>query len=113
MHHPPEAGPPLHVHKFEDEGFYILEGRYRFTLFTPEKQVTEAGPGNFVMAVRGVSHSFRSLGPGIGKMLVYFAPGGAEGYFEAGSQISPDDPDRRTKREELDRKYGIALVPRD
>jgi hypothetical protein len=24
LHHPPDTGPPLHVHQFEDEGFFIL-----------------------------------------------------------------------------------------
>ena len=97
MHHPPETGPPLHVHQYEDEGFFVLEGHYRFTLFGPEKQVREVGPGDFVMAAKTVAHSFRSLGPEIGKLLVYFTPAGAEAYFEANSQIPQYDPDRKAK----------------
>lgn len=112
MHHSPETGPPLHVHKYEDEGFYILEGNYRFTLFAPEKQTREVGPGEFVMAARRVPHSFRSLGPEIGRMLVYFTPGGAEGYFEASSRIPPEDPERTAKRQALEDKYGTTILPR-
>ena len=112
LHHPPETGPPLHVHQYEDEGFYILEGTYRFTLFAPEKQVREVRSGDFLMAARGVAHSFRALGPGLGKMLVYFTPGGVEAYFEAGSQIAADDPERAKKWEELGQGFGISVLPR-
>jgi quercetin dioxygenase-like cupin family protein len=111
-HHPPETGPPLHVHQHEDEGFFVLAGRYRFTLFTPDKQVREVVPGDFVMATRGVAHSFRSLGPELGKLLVYFTPGGAEAYFEESSQIPRDDPNRKEKCQELDRRFGITMMPR-
>jgi mannose-6-phosphate isomerase-like protein (cupin superfamily) len=112
MHHPPEVGPPLHVHKHEDEGFYILEGHYQFTLFTPDKQTREVSAGDFVMAAKGVAHSFRSLGPETGKMLVYFTPAGVEAYFEASSRILPDDPERKAKCQELNRRFGIAIVRR-
>jgi hypothetical protein len=64
------------------------------------------------MAARGVPLTFRSLGPGAGKMLVHFMPGGAKVYFEESSHISPEDPHRAIKRQELERKYGITLVPR-
>lgn len=55
MHHPPVSGPPLHVHSLEDEGFYVLEGKYQFTLRETE---TILGPGEFIMAARGVPHKF-------------------------------------------------------
>lgn len=112
MRHPPETGPPLHVHEHEEEGFYILEGRYRFTLFNPDKQTREVGAGDFVMAARGVAHSFRSLGPETGKMLVYFTPAGAEAYFEASSLIPPDDPDRKARCQDLDRRFGMTIIRR-
>jgi mannose-6-phosphate isomerase-like protein (cupin superfamily) len=112
MHHPPETGPPLHVHQHEAEGFFVLEGRYRFTLFTPEKEVREVSSGDFVMASRGIPHSFRSLGPELGKLLVYFTPAGAEAYFEESSQISLDDPDRKAKCKALNQRFGITIVPR-
>ncbi len=100
------------MHQNEDEGFFVLEGQYRFTLFMPEKQVREVGPGDFVMASRSVAHSFRSLGPELGKLLIYFTPAGAEAYFEESSQIPQDDPDRKAKCQDLDRRFGITIVPR-
>ncbi len=107
MHHPPDFGPPVHYHLKEDEGFYVLEGRYRFRL---GEKTLEVGPGDFVLAPREVPHAFRSLGPETGKLLVSFTPGGAERYFELMSQISMEDPDRMKKCQELDREFGMVII---
>ena len=48
--------PPLHVHHTHDEGFYVLEGE--LTLYTPGAQV-ELAAGEFVLAPRGVPHTYR------------------------------------------------------
>ena len=109
MHHPIDFGPPLHVHTQEDEGFFILEGRYRFRIGDTERIVSA---GEFVMAQRNVPHAFRSLGPDLGKMLVYLTPAGAESYFEEMSRILMDDPERGAKCSELDAKYGITILGR-
>ncbi|MBX7144574.1 MAG: cupin domain-containing protein [Oligoflexia bacterium] len=106
MHHPADCGPPLHWHAHEDEGFYVLAGKYQF--WVGDKQLTVV-PGDFVMAKREVPHSFRSLGPELGKMLVYFTPAGCERYFEEMSAVPLDDPQRDSKCEALDRKYGITI----
>jgi quercetin dioxygenase-like cupin family protein len=48
--------PPLHVHRDDDEGFYVLEGRIR--LWFGENEV-ELGPGDFALAPHGVPHTYR------------------------------------------------------
>ena len=106
MHHPESSGPPLHYHKNEDEGFYVLEGRYQFTLGDETKTL---GPGQFIMAPKDTPHSFKSLGPGLSKLLVYFTPGGVESYFEEMSLISINDWERGEKCATLDLKYGIVM----
>lgn len=107
MQHPLDFGPPMHVHEREDEGFYILQGRYKFIL---GKQTKFVGPGEFVLAPKGMPHSFASVGPGLGKMLVYFTPGGVEAYFEELSKINFDAADGESKSAELDKKYGITVL---
>lgn len=107
LHHPADFGPPLHYHTKEDEGFYILQGRYRFKV--GEKTLT-LEPGQFIMAARNVPHAFTSLGPDLGKMLVYFTPGGVEPYFARMSTISLDDPERDSKCSALDAEFGMVIL---
>ena len=75
---PPQADTPEHVHGNEDEYFHILEGEHVITVGGTEHRL---GPGEGVFAPRGVPHAQRRVDPGIGRMLVVFAPAGFEGFF--------------------------------
>jgi mannose-6-phosphate isomerase-like protein (cupin superfamily) len=46
---------PLHVHHADDEAWYVLEGALRFRL---GDEVIEAGPGEAVLARKGVPHAY-------------------------------------------------------
>jgi mannose-6-phosphate isomerase-like protein (cupin superfamily) len=75
-------GPPLHIHRAEDEAFWVLEGRLTVRCGDTE---FAAGPGAFVYTPRGVPHTFRLEGGAPARLLVLLTPGGGEGYFvEAG-----------------------------
>jgi mannose-6-phosphate isomerase-like protein (cupin superfamily) len=50
------ANPPIHQHNDEDEAFYVLEGEV--TVACGDDEVV-CGPGAFVLAPKGVTHSFR------------------------------------------------------
>jgi len=52
---PRGAGSPLHVHRLEDEWFYVLEGELSFWV---GGDVIEAPAGAFVYGPRGVPHTF-------------------------------------------------------
>jgi quercetin dioxygenase-like cupin family protein len=47
--------PPLHLHRSEDEAFYLLEGSMRFR---SGDDVFDVGAGDFVVVPRGVPHAF-------------------------------------------------------
>src|SRR3954469_24383274 len=68
--------PPLHVHRNEDEGFYVLEGRV--TLFAGADAI-DLGPGDFVLAPRGVPHAYR-VGDEPARWLVTSTPAGFERF---------------------------------
>ena len=53
---PPGDSPPLHIHRNEDEIFYILEGECRFRV---EDSELRAGPGDTLIAPKGVRHTYR------------------------------------------------------
>src|SRR5215213_11117437 len=46
---------PLHVHHFEDEGFWILEGEMTFYV---GDQTVKARPGSFLFGPKEVPHAF-------------------------------------------------------
>lgn len=52
--------PPLHVHRTEDELFHIHSGRMRFRV---GEQTFMAGPGETLLAPKGVPHHFRVDSP--------------------------------------------------
>ena len=87
-----EGGPAPHVHRERDEGFLVLEGRYRFIRGDEE---TEVGEGAFVFVPRGIRHAFRTLAAP-SRLLIVVAPAGLVGYFRemaeglAAGRAAPD-----------------------
>ena len=74
----PQNGPPMHTHTHEDESFYVLDGRFQFTV---GEQTFEVGPGGFVFAPRGVMHGYRNISALPARKLVMITPGGFENFF--------------------------------
>lgn len=52
--------PPLHIHRNEDEIFHVVAGRMRFRV---GDRSFEAGPGETMLAPKGVPHHFRVESP--------------------------------------------------
>jgi quercetin dioxygenase-like cupin family protein len=75
--HPGEE-PPLHLHKNEDEWFYMLEGEVTFHVGGENHQGTA---GAFVSFPRGIPHTFTVESPAA-RFLVMNTPGGFERMFE-------------------------------
>jgi uncharacterized cupin superfamily protein len=48
--------PPLHVHRTDDEGFYLLEGS--LTLWVGPERI-DLRPGEFVLAPHGIPHTYK------------------------------------------------------
>jgi quercetin dioxygenase-like cupin family protein len=74
-----EISPPPHVHRQNDECFYVIEGTFEFTL---AGDAFVAGPGGFVLLPKGIVHSHRAAG-GPARALVIQSPGGVERFIEA------------------------------
>jgi quercetin dioxygenase-like cupin family protein len=80
--------PPLHVHRNEDEGFYVLGGE--MTLYLPGESVT-LRPGEFLLAPRGVPHAYE-VGPEGARALVSSAPSGFERFVAEVAALEQVDP---------------------
>ena len=76
----PNGGPPLHIHPFQDEWFYVIEGNYHFQV-GEDKFRMEAGDTIFLP--RNIKHAFIQLSEK-GKMIVsYFPAGKMEAFFKS------------------------------
>ncbi len=75
------GGPPRHVHSDQDEWFYVVEGRYMLEV---DGQPYELGPGDSIMAPRGLPHTWALSGTEPGRMIIAFQPAGLmEKFFDA------------------------------
>ena len=81
-----KGGPPLHVHPFQDEWIYILEGEYQFQVGKDRYQLKA---GDSLLAPRQVPHAFAYVGEGLGKMIIVFQPAGKmEEFFHAAAKLT-------------------------
>jgi quercetin dioxygenase-like cupin family protein len=77
QHAPVGSGTPYHVHRAEEESFYILEGELEF--FSESRRFVK-GPGAYLFLPRGVPHGYRVVGTSVARFLVLTTPGGFEGF---------------------------------
>jgi mannose-6-phosphate isomerase-like protein (cupin superfamily) len=86
--------PPLHVHRRDDETFYVLEGEV--TLFVGGEQIV-LGPGQAAFAPRDVPHAYR-VESDEARWLVITTPAGFEAFVREVADPAPTDelpPDGR------------------
>ena len=70
--------PPPHIHRNEDEAFYVVDGLWRFRCGDTESEV---GPGGFVLLPRGLPHSFSVDADGARALIMCWPVGGLEAAF--------------------------------
>ncbi len=99
----------LHVHHFEDEGFYILEGEMTFYV---GEQTIKARPGSFLFGPKDVPHAF-TVDSGPARLLFILSPAGMEGAIRemgepARSLSIPPQPEEPPDEAEMGRLLAIA-----
>ncbi|WP_310587558.1 cupin domain-containing protein [Larkinella knui] len=76
----PKRGTPLHVHPFQDEQFYVVEGEYVFQVGEDKFRLQV---GDSIFLPRNVPHAWTQASER-GKMIVTFQPAGKmEDFFLA------------------------------
>jgi mannose-6-phosphate isomerase-like protein (cupin superfamily) len=98
---------PLHVHRNEDELFYVLEGEHVFQVGEDEFQV---GPGGLAFAPRGIPHAQRRVAPRVGRTLTMVSPAGFEGFFRELSNAESDGSLGREVYARVSEKYAITWL---
>jgi quercetin dioxygenase-like cupin family protein len=104
---------PYHVHRTEDETFYVLDGQLEF--ISEERRFT-GGPGSYVFLPRDIPHGFRVVSTSPAQFLILIAPGGFEAFVtefgEPASSLTlptPSEPDMG-KLMTLAEKYRIEVL---
>jgi len=111
---PGGSGSPLHVHRNEDEWFYVIDGELTFWV---GGRVISAAAGAFVYGPRNVPHTFLVASP-MARFLVVAEPGGFEKFLRELSQpaLTPTPPPPATEPPDIDKivataaRYGIEIL---
>lgn len=111
---PAGFAPPPHIHRREEESFYVLEGEVSFQCGEARFR---AGPGELVVLPRDVPHTFRVEGDAPARMLALYSPAGAWGFFAAVGQpaaqheLPPPAPPDIPRLLAIAPEYGIEILP--
>jgi quercetin dioxygenase-like cupin family protein len=111
---PSQSGPPPHIHRREDEAFYVLEGEFEVHI---DDQSLTAGPGSWVTLAKATLHHFKNVSTKPAKMLILATPAGLDQFFlEAGREATDSSPQSGTvTAEDIEKllaiapKYGIEI----
>ncbi|MGH7428526.1 MAG: cupin domain-containing protein [Candidatus Methylomirabilaceae bacterium] len=99
------GGPPLHVHRHEDEIVYVLDGDVEFQL---GDQRVRAKAGSTAFLPRDIPHTFRNVGATPSKVLMVIVPARLVGFFEEVDALTRPTPEQAM---ELGKKYGLTFLP--
>ena len=111
---PRGSGSPLHVHRREDEWFYVIEGELTFWV---GGKVIEAPAGAFVYGPRDIPHTFL-VSSEQARFLLVTEPAGFEGFMLAVSEpaqqlvippAAPEPPDV-ARLAAVAAEYGIEIL---
>lgn len=112
---PPQGGPPPHIHRAEDEWFWLLEGELEFMI---NRHTFMANAGSFVYVPKDTPHRFKNVSMQTARMLAAFMPAGIEGmFFEVGipatkgSSPSPPDVEEIEKLLATAPRYNVEILP--
>jgi quercetin dioxygenase-like cupin family protein len=109
----PGFSPPLHIHRAEDEAFYVLEGDLTFVC---GEHRWHAGAGSFIFLPREIAHSFLVGGSEPARLLQFTFPAGLENFHAEMGEPAPSltlppmsQPDME-KMQALAAKYHFEIV---
>jgi quercetin dioxygenase-like cupin family protein len=108
------AGSPLHVHRREDEWFYVTEGELTFWV---GGQVTEAPAGSFVYGPRDIPHTFE-VSSDEARFLLVAEPAGMEAFMRTLAEPAqaltlpppPSEPPDQERLATVAAEYGLEIL---
>ena len=95
----PKSGPPAHIHRGEDEFFYVVSGEFKFKL---GDRIVSAPARSIVFVPRGTAHTFENIGSDSGVLLVGVTPGGLEQMFAERQGVDMDKERKLMKMHDME-----------
>lgn len=103
----PERGSPLHIHHYEDELIYVLNGAIDIRL---DNEKLQAPAGGIVHLPKKIPHALHNPLKTPLKIMVCAIPGGLENYFdEVDAALQSGTLDDETHRK-ISMKYGLEWL---
>jgi quercetin dioxygenase-like cupin family protein len=111
---PRGSGSPLHVHRREDEWFYVIDGELTFWV---GGQVIDAPAGSFVYGPRDVPHTF-VVSSEQARFLLVTEPGDFAGFVHALAEPAqrveippaPTEPPDVARMTAVAAEYGVEIL---
>ena len=104
----PGVVPPRHIHRWQDEVFFVLAGNFDIEI---AGQLSHATAGDVAYVPRGAVHAFKNVGSEPGRLRYTFTPAGdSEAMFRAfydAAQIGELAPERMA---EIAKRYDQEFV---
>ena len=102
-----KGGPGPHIHRNEEEAFYVLEGEVEFRLGDASEIITTGG---FALIPRGTVHAFTTLGEKPARLLVLASPAGFEHFFEEVEYMRAAGMDSFESFKSLGEKFNMTVL---
>jgi len=97
------GGLPLHLHLYQEEYFYVIEGEVHFQVGDARKTLKT---GDSILAPRAIPHTFSAASGQQNQLLIAFTPAGKmEQFFRESPNLNTAKPDP-----ELWRRYDMKYV---
>ncbi|NNJ90001.1 MAG: cupin domain-containing protein [Eudoraea sp.] len=104
----PGRGTPLHVHHYQDEVFYVIEGEYRFQVGLERYTLTK---GDNIFLPRAVPHAWTQVSK-TGKMNVLFQPAGKlEEFFLTMASLDHEPSKEEVRKIFEDNEMSVVGPP--
>ncbi len=116
----PGGGPPPHLHRREEEAFFVLSGE--LSLWSEGERLPAAHAGDWVVLPRDCEHAFRNETSELVEMLLMVAPAGLEQMFvntgvpwsDLRQSPPPPGPEELARLKASAAKFGIEFrAPHD
>lgn len=103
----PESGSPFHIHRYEDEVIYVLEGAIDIRL---DNEKLQAPVGGVIHLPKNIPHALYNPLKTPLKIMVYAIPGGLENFFnEVETALENGSLDKETYTK-ISTRYGIEWL---
>ena len=103
----PHGGPPLHVHREQEESLHVLSGRFKVRV-GDEEQVLEQG--GFAFMPSGLPHAFLNLTGEPAEIVIVYTPGGGHRFYEELGPLTREGMPDRAEVAACFERHGMTLL---